>query len=146
VLFVMELATRRVEVAGISAEPTGAWLTQLARNLTDPEQGFLRGVRHLVVDRAPLYCGAFREALAAAGVDLTRLPTRSPNLNAHCERFVRSIREEALARVIPLGERHLRRVVSEYLAHYHAERHHQGLGGRLIEPDETADRSEGRVA
>src|SRR5690606_4077243 len=93
----------------------------------------------------PLYSTAFREALAAAGVDLIRLPARSPNLNAHCERFVRSVRDEALSKVVPLGERHLRRVLSEFVAHYHTERHHQGLAGRLIEPDSTANRRDGPI-
>jgi putative transposase len=68
----------------------------------------------------------------SSGIELVRLPARSPNLNAHVERVIRSIKEECLAHVIPLSEAHLRHVLKEYLAHYHAERHHQGLGGRLI--------------
>ena len=75
-----------------------------------------------------------------------RLPAKSPNLNAFAERFALSIKSECLDRMILLGERHLRKVASEYVHHYHIERHHQGLNGQLIEPDETAWRSEGRVA
>jgi putative transposase len=72
--------------------------------------------------------------LETAGVKMVRLPARSPDLNAFAERFVRSVKSECLCRVIPLGERHLRHLVSEYVVHYHLERNHQGLGNELIEP------------
>jgi len=72
--------------------------------------------------------------LADAGVEVVRLPYRSPNLNAYAERFVRSIKDECLNRMIIFGERSLRRATLEYTAHYHAERNHQGLDNRLIEP------------
>jgi len=137
VFFVMRLETRRVEIAGISCSPSGAWMTQIARNLTDCEDGFLLGVRHLIIDRDPLYSSAFRGLLKDGGVAPLRLPARSPNLNAHAERFVLSIKSECLSRIVPLGEGHLRRVVREYVAHYHTERHHQGLGNRLLTPAPT---------
>ncbi len=86
------------------------------------------------MDRDPVFSRDFRDMLAHAGVRPVRLPRRSPNLNAYIERFVRSIRVECLSRVIPLGERHLRYLVREYVEHYHAERPHQGLEGALIEP------------
>ena len=146
VLFVMELKTRAVEIAGITCEPTEAWMKQIARNLTDAEDGFLLGVRYLVLDRDPLYTGAFRKFLKDNGVHPLRLPARSPNLNAHAERFVLSIKSECLNRIVPLGEEHLRRAVSEYIRQYHGERPHQGLDGELIAPDESAGRTEGRVA
>ena len=146
VLFVMELKTRAVEIAGTACQPTEAWMKQIARNLTDAEDGFLLGVRYLVLDRDPLYTGAFRKFLKDSGVHPLRLPARSPNLNAHAERFVLSIKSECLNRIVPLGEEHLRRAVSEYIRQYHGERPHQGLDGELIAPDESAGRTEGRVA
>ena len=134
VFFVIELKTRRVAIAGIHHQPYGGWMEQVARNLTDAFDGFLRDAGHLIHDRDPLFTRAFDEILKGAGVTPVRLPPRSPNLNAYAERFVRSIKEECLARVVVLGERHLRLLVREYVEHYHGERNHQGLGNRLLEP------------
>lgn len=134
VFFVLDLATRRVELGGIVEQPHGGWMLQVARNLTDVEDGFLARTRFLIMDRDPLYTRQFRDLLASAGVTPVRLPARSPNLNAYAERFVLSIKSECLDRMVLLGEGHLRNAVREYLAHYHAERPHQGLEGRLIEP------------
>jgi hypothetical protein len=105
----------------------------MARNLVDVEDGFLRGKRFLIMDRDPLYPAAFRRMMKAAGVKVVRLPARSPNLNAYAERFVLSIKSECLDRIVPLGEGHLRRGISEYVAHYHHERNHQGLENALID-------------
>ena len=138
VFFVMRLETRRVEITGITGNPSGAWMTQIARNLTDCEAGFLLGIRHLILDLDPLYSSAFWQLLKDSGVAPVRLPARSPNLNAHVERFVLSIKSECLSRIVPLGEGHLRRVVREYVAHDHTERHHQGLGNQLMTPASTA--------
>lgn len=134
VLFVIELSTRRVEIAGISTEPEGTWMAQIGRNLTDAEDGFLVGKRFLIHDRDPLFTAEFRSTLAAAGVESLRLPARSPNLNAYAERFVRTIKESCLERMILFGENSLRRATREFLAHYHRERNHQGLNNRLIFP------------
>jgi transposase InsO family protein len=133
VLFLIDLQTRRVEIAGISRRPDGEWMKQIARNLTDAEDGFLHGTRYLIHDRDPLFTDAFRELLESSGVEALKLPARSPDLNAYAERFVLSIRSECLDRIIPLSERHLRKVVREYVAHYHEERNHQGRGNALIE-------------
>ena len=133
VFFVIELEIRRVEIAGIVHPPYGAWMVQVARNLTDTEDGFLAGKRYLIMDRDPLYTREFRDVLTSAGVKPVRLPARSPNLNAYAERFVLSIKSECLTRLVLLGEGHLRTAVREYVVHYEAERNHQGLGGRLIE-------------
>jgi transposase InsO family protein len=133
VLFIIDLQTRRVEIAGIARGPDGEWMKQIARNLTDAEDGFLNGARYLIHDRDPLFTEAFREVLGSSGVKTVKLPTRSPNLNAYAERFVRSIKSECLAQIIPLGERHLRSAVKEYTEHYHLERNHQGLENELIE-------------
>lgn len=90
---------------------------QIARNLMDVDTGFLIGSRYLIHDRDPLFTEAFRAHLSAAGVQTVKLPPRSPNLNAYAERFVRSIKSECLAQIIPLGERHLRNAVAEYTVH-----------------------------
>ncbi len=134
VIFVIDLETRRVEISGIARSPDGVWMSQIARNLTDFDDGFLRGARFLIHDRDPLFTKEFRRTLERSGVSAVKLPSRSPNLNAHAERFVRSIKAECLAQLIPLGERHLRRAVREYAEHYHHERNHQGLENRLIDP------------
>ena len=133
VLFVIELKTRYVHIAGIHPQPDGAWMEQMARNLTDPREGFLRLSRYLIHDRDPLYTRVFEETLRSGGVRPVRLPAPHPNLNAYAERFVRSIKDECLNRVVPLGEGHLRRLVREYVAHYHRERNHQGRDNQLLE-------------
>jgi len=133
VFFVMELSTRRVEIAGVAPDPYGSWMVQIARNLTDCFAGFLNGKRYLIHDRDPLYTAQFTKTLAAAGVRCVKLPPKSPNLSPHAERFVRSIKSECLNRMIFFGGRHLRCVIDEYVQHYHTERNHQGIGNRLIE-------------
>ena len=145
VLFVIDLATRRVEVAGITDQPHEAFMKQMARNLTDAVDGFLLKHRYIIMDRDPLFCHSFRDMLKNNGVRPVRLPSRSPNLNAYAERWVGSARRECLAKVIPLGERHLRKLVSEFVAHYHAERNHQGLGNKLITPMNDNAANSGRI-
>jgi transposase InsO family protein len=109
-------------------------MMQVARNLTDDVDGFLCGKRFLILDRDPLFTKAFHRLLADAGVEVVRLPACSPNLNAYAERFVRSVRDECLHHIVPVGEAHLRRVLREYVEHYHLERNHQGLDNELIDP------------
>ncbi len=133
VLFVIDLKSRRVEIAGIIQQPRKEWMSQIARNLTDCEEGFLNGSRHLIHDRDPQFTRSFSEILKSSGVETVKLPARSPNLNAYAERFARSIKSECLSQIIPLGERHLRYAVKEYTEHYHFERNHQGLDNWLIE-------------
>ena len=133
VLFVIDLKTRRVEISGIAQQPDGEWMKQMARNLTDADSGFLNGTRYLIHDRDPLFTKRFREILEPSGVKTVKLPARSPNLNTYAERFVLSVKSECLAKIIPLGERHLRNAVKEYTEHYHLERNHQGLDNELIE-------------
>lgn len=146
VFFVMALQTRRVDIAGITCRPCDEWMRQLARNLTDVVDGFLRGTRYLILDRDPLYSREFRRLLQASGVEVVRLPAKSPNLNAYAERFVLSVKSQCLNRLVLLGERHLRTAVAEYVRHYHGERHHQGLDHALIMPDDTVGRTVGPVA
>jgi hypothetical protein len=112
-------------------------MMQLARNLTDPSDGFLRGVQYVILDRDPLYTKAFRRLLRDSGVTPLVLPAWSPNLNAFAERFVESVKSECLERMVLLGERHLRAAVRAFMDHYHEERPHQGLGNTLIAPKTT---------
>ena len=120
-------------IAGIHPQPYGTWMEQMARNLTDPVDGCLRRARYLIHDRDPLYTRVFGEILEGGGVQSIRLPPKSPNLNAYAERFVRSMKEECLSRVVPLGEGHLRLLVGEYVEHDHRERNHQGLDNQLLQ-------------
>jgi putative transposase len=145
VLFFLELSTRRVEVAGIAAKPNGPWMTQIARNLTDCVDGFFIGKRYLIHDRDPLYTNEFLDMLGDVGVQSVKLPRRSPNLNAYAERFVRTIKESCLDRMIWFGEDALRRGISEFISHYHFERNHQGLDNRLIIPQSTTDATTGKM-
>jgi putative transposase len=110
------------------------WMIQVLRNLTDAVDGFLLGKTHLIIDRDPVFTAGVRDMLRDVGAKPVRLPRRSPNLYAFIERFIRSIKEECLDRVIPLGESHLRELIREFIAHYHVERPHQGLGDALIQP------------
>lgn len=137
VLFFIELSTRKVEIAGIATAANGLWMSQIGRNLTDAVDGILHGKRYLIHDRDPLFTAEFLRMLADVGVKSVKLPPRSPNLNAHAERFVRTIKESCLERMILFGESSLRKGIHEFVAHYHAERNHQGLGNRLIVPDEA---------
>jgi transposase InsO family protein len=132
VLVVMELATRRVQIAGITPHPTVAFMQQCARQLTDAFDGFLLGTRYLLHDRDTKFTRALDDLLKGSGVEPIVLPARSPNLNVHCERCVRSIKEEALDQMLLLSKRSLSYVIQQYLVHYHAERNHQGLGNHIL--------------
>jgi transposase InsO family protein len=139
VFFIIDLETRIVELGGVVHEPHGEWMRNVARGLLDGVDGFLLGKTHLILDRDPVFTARVRATLASGGVRVVRLPSRSPNLNAYAERFVGSIRRECLSKVVPLGDRHLRHVVREFLRHYNAERNHQGVGNRLLNPEVAAN-------
>jgi putative transposase len=145
VLVVMELSTRRVHIPGITPHPTDAFMTQCARQLTDPIDGFLLDKRYLLHDRDEKFRHGFDRTLRSSSVEPIVLPPRSPNLNAHCERFVRSIKEEVLTQMIVIGEAALRDVIQSYLSHYHHERNHQGLGNQLIVPESGMENQRGFV-
>jgi putative transposase len=121
-------------------------MNQIGRNLTDAVDGILKGKCYLIHDRDPLFTAEFLKILKASGVESVKLPPRSPNLNAYAERFVRSIKECCLERCILFGESSLRKAIHEFVAHYHRERNHQGLGNRLITPDPNVAISSGAVA
>lgn len=134
VLFFLHLETRRVTLAGITRHPTEAWVTQMARNAMDDTSGVVRRCRYVLHDRDAKFCVAFDDVLASEGIRCLRLPPRSPNLNAFAERWVRSVKEECLSKLILFGERSLQRALTEFIAHYHSERNHQGKGNELLFP------------
>jgi putative transposase len=138
VLFVIHLETRRVTLAGITPHPNEGWMEQIARNLTDADSGALLGQRYLLYDRDTKFCAGFRSTLRAGGLEPVRLPPSSPDLNAFAERWVRSVKEECLSKLILFGEPSLRRALNEYVAHFHFERNHQGKGNRLLFPEPVA--------
>ena len=137
VLFVIDHATRAVHIAGVTPKPDAAFMAQVARNLIDSVDGFLRKKRFLIADLDTKFTERFREVLAQGGVDVIRTAYQAPNMNAIAERWVRSVKSECLDRLILFGERMLRRALREYLEHYHRERPHQGLGNELIVADES---------
>src|SRR3954469_496084 len=122
----MDLCTRKVEIAGIASDANGLWMSQIGRRVTDA----VDGKRYLIHDRDPLFTAEFQSILASVGVTSVKLPPQSPNLNAYAERFVRSIKESCLERLILFGERSLRTAAREFVVHYLKERHHQGLGNQ----------------
>jgi transposase InsO family protein len=134
VLFFIELESRRVHIAGATPHPNAAWMQQVARNVTMEEWGCLASGQYLIHDRDAKFCAAFTQILDDAGVRHVPLPPRSPHLNAYAERWVRSVKEECLSRLILFGETSLQHALDEYVAHYHAERPHQGKGNVLLFP------------
>jgi putative transposase len=147
VLFFIKLDTREVHLAGVTAHPNEAWMMQVARNATMEEWGFLEPGQYLIHDRDTKYGAAFKQILDAASVKRVSLPPRSPWLNAFAERWVKSVKDEALSRVILFGEGSLRHVLGEYVVHYHAERCHQGLGNVMPFPaSASANDREGPIA
>ena len=134
VLFVMHVATRRVHIAGLTPFPDESWMTQVARNLTMADVGFLGDHRYLIHDRDGKYCPAFDDTITEGGVTPVRLPPRSPNLNPHAERWVRSVKDECLSKLILFGEPALRTALRAYTGHFHGERNHQGKDNLLLFP------------
>lgn len=132
VLFVLHHATRLVEIAGITTSPDAEFMAQVARNLTDPVDGFLRQMQFLILDRDSKFTGQFQRILTDAGVRIVTTAYQAPDMNAIAERFVGSIKRECLDRLILFGEGHLRRTLREFVAHYNQDRPHQGIGNRRI--------------
>ncbi|MFT5854372.1 MAG: putative transposase [Verrucomicrobiales bacterium] len=144
VLVAMRLNTRRVEIAGITECPDGDWIRQTARNLTACG-GFLNDASHLLVDRDTKFQPLRTYLEGMTDTEVVLLPPRSPNLNAQIERYMRSLKSECLDQMIFFGQRSLARAVGEFVAHYHGERNHQGLGNRIIDPGEEVGREIGDV-
>ncbi len=144
-LFVMEVATRRIHFAACTPTLGDEFMKQIARNLTDPFDGFLNGKKYVLMDRDSHFSSAFRAMLRNADVDPVRLPAKSPNLNAHLERFHLSIKSECLDRMIFFGENSLRNACAEFVSHYHKERNHQGLSNSIIDPGEELGAIAGKI-
>ena len=134
VLFFIHLESRKVDIAGITIHPNERWMQQMARNVTMEGAGALQDCRYLLHDRDTKYTRSFRAIIESGQVTPLAVPARSPNLNAYAERWVRSVKEECLSKLILFGERSLRRALTEYVAHFHAERNHQGKGNVLLFP------------
>jgi len=141
VLFAIRLSTRRVDVLGITDRANEAFMRQVARNVTDPERPrALDGVTHLITDNDTRFAEHFRTSLRDGDINCVPIPAHAPNCNAFAERWVRSVKSECLSRMIFFGVGSLRRAVGEYVAHYNAERSHQGLDNAIPEPkDEVRD-------
>jgi putative transposase len=145
-LFVIELHSRRVSIVGSTPHPDEAFVRQVIRQLTAADEGVLDGHRVLICDRDRKWSLAVRELLETSGVRVIQTPFRAPNCNAHAERFVRSVKEECLDRLIPLGERHFGRALADFVVHYHRERNHQGLDNQVIDGLEVLPSERPRAA
>jgi putative transposase len=143
-LFGIHHDTRRVAFLGMTEHPQEAWMVQQARNHT-AEGGFLAGRRFVIMDRDASFSARFRHVLKLGGCTSIRTPPQSPNCNAFIERYFRSLKEECLDHIIPLSPDGLRHVIAEYLVHYHTERPHQGLDGKLIDPPTIVARPTGKI-
>jgi putative transposase len=132
-VFVIDLASRRVQIVGSTPHPDDLFMRQVGRTLTAADEGTLVGHRVLICDRDRKWTASVRQFLDGLGIRVVQTPFQAPNANAYAERFVRSIKHECLDRMIPFGERHLRRALAEFVDHYHRERNHQGLGNELID-------------
>jgi putative transposase len=142
-LFVIDIATRRVHIVGTTVNPTSSWMAQMARNLTDNVDGFLKGRRYLIVDRDALFTDRFKAILKNGGTKIVRTSIQAPNRNAFADRFMRSIKSECLDRMIFVGGASLDRAIREFTVHYLTERPHQGLENAMIAGGPSL--SEGRV-
>jgi putative transposase len=131
-LFFVDISTRRVHIAGTTTSPTSAWMEQMARNVTDCDTGVLREKSFLIIDRDAVFSPRFKSILGSSGVEILMTAYQAPNMNAHGERFVRSIRSECLDQMIFVGRASLEKTIAEYIAHYHDERSHQGLGNEIV--------------
>jgi putative transposase len=145
VLFVIRLETREVKIVGIVPEPSDDWMKQIARNMTDCIDGFLKDYRYLIHDRGTQFSKAFKMILDGGGVKTVRLPRRSPNLNPFAERWVRTAKELCINRMIFFGEGSLRRALSEVEIFYNQERPHQGIGNKIIRPEFSELTTDGEV-
>jgi hypothetical protein len=130
---------------GITLGAGTEWMKQIARNLTDGTDGFLVGKRYLLMDRDASFSAEFREELKRAGVKPVRIPPKAPNCNPHIERFMLSLKSECLDKMILFGQQSLNRATREYLEHYHRERNHQGLNGKIIDAGREVGRVHGKI-
>jgi putative transposase len=139
-VFMIDLASRRVQILGSTPHPEALFMQQIVRTVTMAEPGVMLP-QVLICDRDRKWSHDVRRRLRDAGIRVVLIPERAPNANAYAERFVRSITEECLDRIIPIGERHFRHAITEFVEHYHRERNHQGLDNRLIAGTPVSDRT-----
>jgi putative transposase len=137
VLFFIHLNSRKVCLAGMTPHPDEEWMKQIARNVTLETWGFLENCKYLLHDRDDKFCPSFDEIIDSGSVTAIRLPARSPNLNSFSERWVKSVKEECLSKLILFGEASLKRALQAYVVHYHQERNHQGKDNKLLFPSST---------
>ena len=135
-LFFIEVATRRVHLAGVTAHPDGAWTTQQARNLLPALGEGGRRVRFVIRDRDAKFCRGFDDVFGSEGAEVLRPPLQAPNANAYAERWVGTVRAECLDWLLVVGRGHLERTLKVYLAHYNTHRPHRAL--QLAPPDPAA--------
>ena len=138
VLVFIELATRRVHLAGCTTNPDGAWGVQQARNFTFHLDEQAQPLRFLIHDRDAKFCGPFDEVFATEGLQVVRTPIRAPRANAICERWIRTVRTECLDWLLILSRRHLERILRIYIHHYNRQRPHRALQLRTPEQKEFA--------
>ena len=145
-LFVMETGTRYVHIPGVTANPDGPWTTQQIRNLLMDLGDRAAGFRFLIRERAGQFTTAFDAVLADAGIEVVKIPPRSPRANAYAERWVRTVRAEVTDRMLIFSERHLRMTLAEDEAHYNGRRPHRSRQLRPPRPDNPpADLSNKRI-
>jgi putative transposase len=146
ILLFIRLKDRKVHIAGVTTNPNGDWMKQIARNLTTPD-GCLKPGQILIHDRGGQYCPAFKRVLEESGVKTMAIPPRSPNLNAYAERWVRTVKEQCLKRLIITSEEMLRKALKEYVEFYHHERCHQGIGNVIPFPNvkDNVGSKEGKI-
>lgn len=143
-LFVMELATRRVNFAGCHCNPNGPWIKVVAKDLTAYD-GFLNGKKYILMDRDSKFTAEFRDIIEDAGTECVLLPPKSPNCNSQIERFMLSIKSECLDRMIFFGETSLRRATVQFVDHYHTERNHQSFDNTILQPGPEVGRTPGEI-
>ncbi len=140
-LFFIEIGTRRVHFASCTAHPTAEWVAQQARQLTWTLQDEHKGMRFLIHDRDAKFPASFDAVFAAEGIDILRTPYRTPVANAFAERWVRSVREECLDKLLIVNAAHLQRVLNEYIGYFNQARPHQGIEQRCLIPIERGLRN-----
>lgn len=145
VLFAIRVATRRVQIVGITDSPNSDFMKQAARNLTDPDACVLAGATQMIIDRDSKFTAEFRSTLRDHDVRCVPAPQGAPDCNALAERWVLTIKSECLNRMIFFGVGSLRKALTEFVAHYHVERNHQAIGNSIIEPGEEVGRTAGAI-